>query len=111
MDLLGSVESSSYPLLTRGMRTPSDDRVRRQRPMHAAVGALLHDVVTGHRTVEAARDYYAKEFLDARRKQPTPYMEKLWFTSAVGSAADPDDRILTDEQLNQAEEAGRAKSG
>ncbi len=67
---------------------------------------LMHDIVTGERTVQAARDYYAKEFLDARRKQPTPYMEKLRFTGAGKSAADPDERIISDEQLNEAEEAG-----
>ena len=69
---------------------------------------LMHDIVTGQRTVDGARDYYAKEFLDARRKQPTPYMEKLRFTSADGTAADPDERILSEEQLAEAEGAGKA---
>jgi len=68
----------------------------------------MHDIVTGQRTVDGARDYYAKEFLDARRKQPTPYMEKLRFTSADGTAADPDERILSEEQLAEAEGAGKA---
>jgi len=66
----------------------------------------MHDIVTGQKTVQAARGYYAKEFLDSRRKQPTPYMEKLLFTGAGKSAADPDERILSEEQLNAAEEAG-----
>jgi len=35
---------------------------------------LVHEIVTGSKTVQEARDYYAKEFLDYRRKQPTPYM-------------------------------------
>jgi hypothetical protein len=33
---------------------------------------LMQDVVTDRRTVADARAYYAKEFLDARRGQPTP---------------------------------------
>src|SRR5215217_3954343 len=35
---------------------------------------LVHDLVTGAKDVEEARRYYAKEFLDARRNKPTPYM-------------------------------------
>ncbi|MBA3688891.1 MAG: hypothetical protein H0W81_08695 [Chloroflexi bacterium] len=71
---------------------------------------LMHDIVTGQKTAGEARDYYAKEFLDARRKQPTPYMEKLRFRSAGSSAADPDQRLLSDAQLNEAETAGKATS-
>jgi hypothetical protein len=41
---------------------------------------LMHDIVTGAKTPKEARDYYAKEFADYRRKKPTPYMEKLRFT-------------------------------
>jgi len=69
---------------------------------------LMHDIVTGEKTVDESRAYYAKEFLDARRKQPTPYMEKLRFPSADGTAADPDERILSEEQLAEAEGAGKA---
>jgi hypothetical protein len=69
---------------------------------------LMHDIVTGARDVEAARAYYAKEFLDAKRKRPTPYMERLNFSSAApGSAADPDRKVLSDEAVKAAKrEAG-----
>ena len=67
---------------------------------------LMHDIVTRTKTVEEARDYYGVEFLDARRKRPTPYMDKLNFTPSEGSTADPDERILSDEQLAQAEAEG-----
>lgn len=67
---------------------------------------LMHDIVTGARTVEEARAYYAKEFADYRRKKPTPYMEKLRFTPGDGGAADPDVRILTDRDLEQAKREG-----
>lgn len=40
---------------------------------------LVLDIVTGQKTAEEARAYYAKEFLNARRKDPTPYMEELRF--------------------------------
>jgi hypothetical protein len=63
---------------------------------------LAHDIVTGRRTVEEARAYYAKEFLDYRRKQPTPYMEKLHFTPPHDATADPDRRVLSDADLERA---------
>ena len=69
---------------------------------------LMHDIVTGNRTGDDARKYYAKEFLDARRKQPTPYMDKLNFTTSARSAADPDERVLSDEELVHAMAAGKA---
>lgn len=70
---------------------------------------LMHDIVTGERDVEGARAHYAQEFLDHRRGEPTPYMEGLRFRPADGDAADPDSPVLSDEDLRQASEAGRAK--
>lgn len=71
---------------------------------------LAHDIVTGAKTADEARQYYAKEFADYRRKQATPYMEGLKFSPADGGAADPDERILSDEDLEQAKAEGRQKS-
>lgn len=68
---------------------------------------LMHDIVTNARTVDEARAYYAKEFADYRRKKPTPYMEKLHFSSGQGDTADPDTRLLSDEDLRQAEQEGK----
>jgi hypothetical protein len=67
---------------------------------------LMHDIVTGAKDVEEARSYYAKEFLDARRNKPTPYMEKLHFQPGNGKAADRDQRVLSDEDLERAEREG-----
>lgn len=66
---------------------------------------LVHDIVTGAKDAASARDYYATEFLNVRRGQPTPYMDKLQF-SPHQDAADPDDRVLSDEDLEQAAEQG-----
>lgn len=70
---------------------------------------LMHDIVTGARTVREARKYYAKEFADYRRKKPTPYMEKLRFAPGDRSAADPDERMLSDEDLQRAVEEGKQR--
>jgi hypothetical protein len=69
---------------------------------------LMHDIVTGAKSVEDARDYYAKEFLDARRKQPTPYMEQLRFQPGTDTT-DPDQRVLSDQDLEQAMKEGEHK--
>lgn len=71
---------------------------------------LMHDIVTGEKTVRQAREYYAKEFLDYRRKRPTPYMDGLRFGPGDPDAADPDRAILSEDDLKaavrQGEEAG-----
>lgn len=69
---------------------------------------LMHDIVTGAKGVEEARAYYGKEFLDYRRKKPTPYMEGLKFRLADTATADPDEPILSDEDLKRAQQEGQA---
>jgi hypothetical protein len=70
---------------------------------------LMHDIVTGKKNAQEARDYYAKEFADYRRKKPTPYMEKLDFAPANGDACDPDRRVLSEHDLKKAEEEGKQR--
>lgn len=72
---------------------------------------LMHDIVTGTKTVDEARRYYGVEFLNARRKQPTPYMDKLNFSPSADSAADQDERVVSDDQLSQAEAEGHPPGG
>lgn len=67
---------------------------------------LVHDIVTGERTVEQAREYYAKEFLDFRCGEPTPYMDELRVPPPDDSTGDPDERVLSDEELRQAAARG-----
>jgi hypothetical protein len=66
---------------------------------------LMHDIVTGAKSVDEARAYYAEEFLNARRKAPTPYMEGLRFEIGIGTA-DPDQRVLSDQDLERAMREG-----
>lgn len=61
---------------------------------------LAHDIITGDRSVEAARAYYAKEFLDARRGNPTPYMDRLRFEPQRDP--DADEPVLTQAEIDQA---------
>jgi hypothetical protein len=68
---------------------------------------LAHDIVMGEKTVDEARAYYAKEFLDYRRGLPTPYMDELRFEPRRDTP-DPDERVLSDQDLADAEAAGSA---
>ena len=70
---------------------------------------LMHDIVTGAKTAQEARDYYAREFDDYRRKRPTPYLEGLRFAPGNSDAADPDVRVLSDEDLQAAVAEGEAR--
>lgn len=69
---------------------------------------LMHDIVGGRKTAAEAREYYAKEFADYRRGKPTPYMEKLRFQPGRDTA-DPDERMLSDEELKEAVREGQEK--
>lgn len=70
---------------------------------------LMHDIVTNAKTADEARDYYATEFLNYRRKMPTPYMDGLKFKPGDESAADPDRRLLSDKDLERAIEEGKRR--
>ena len=62
----------------------------------------------GTRDPQDARDFYVKEFADYRRKKPTPYMQGLRFIGRAADTSDPDRRILSDEDLESAEQEGKA---
>lgn len=68
---------------------------------------LAHDIATGEKDIQEARAYYAEEFLAARSKDPTPYMDGLRFEPSGG--ADPDERSLSDQDLAEAARAGENK--
>lgn len=68
---------------------------------------VMHDIVSGTKTVQEGRDYYAKEFADFRRKLPTPYMDALQFEPS-GRTPDPDQRVLSDQDLERAKAEGDA---
>lgn len=59
---------------------------------------LVHDIVTGKRTAQEARDYHVKEVLDATRGEPTPYRKHLRIPPQ-GDTKDPGEQVLTEEEL------------
>ncbi|HEU4565919.1 MAG TPA: hypothetical protein VFS05_14765 [Gemmatimonadaceae bacterium] len=72
---------------------------------------LVHDIVRGVKDVSEARRHYAEEFLNYRRKRPTPYMEKLHFQPGKGDTADPDERVLSDADIERAKREGEQRGG
>lgn len=71
---------------------------------------LAFEIATGARNVADARAYYAKEFLDARRKRPTPYMDRLRFQPSDSPMGDPDQQVLSDADLDDAKAEARLGS-
>lgn len=59
---------------------------------------LVHDIVTGERTAQEARDYHVKEVLDASRGESTPYRDRLRIPPQSGTK-DPGEQILTEQEL------------
>ena len=71
---------------------------------------LMRDMIAGEKSVQEAREYYAKEFLDYRRKLPTPYMNELSF-APQNDCGDPDQRVLSEADLEQAKKEGLKSVG
>jgi hypothetical protein len=69
---------------------------------------LANDIIEGKKSVQEAREYYAHEFLAYRKKEPTPYMEDLRFEP--NGRRDADERVLSDEQLEDAVRQGEQKA-
>lgn len=59
---------------------------------------LVHDIVTGKRTPQEARDYHVKEVLDATRGEPTPYREQLRIPPQMDTK-DPGEQIFAEADL------------
>jgi hypothetical protein len=66
---------------------------------------LASDIIGGEKTVKEAREYYAHEFLAYRKKEPTPYMERLRFEP--NGRRDADERVLSDEELHRPKRRAR----
>jgi hypothetical protein len=55
---------------------------------------LAHDIVTGKRTVEEARRFYAETAMGFMMNESSPYTNGLQFEASSGTA-DPDETMMT----------------
>lgn len=63
---------------------------------------IMHDIVTGKRTPEEAREFIKQEIVEYMMNRPAPYAEKFQFELPQGEQWDPDITIVKDEELMQA---------
>ena len=63
---------------------------------------LMHEIVTGQRTVEEARRIYAENMAGYTMGRPAPYAERLLFPVASGGTEDPDEGMGVMPLANQA---------
>ena len=68
---------------------------------------LMHEIVTGKRTVEEAREVYAENMAGYTMGRPAPYAERLLFSVPQGGTEDPDEGMGMTPVLKQA--AGKVK--
>ena len=68
---------------------------------------LMHEIVTGKRSVEEARQAYADNMAGYTIGRPAPYAERLLFQVAAGPTEDPDESMGVMPIVNQA--AGKVK--
>jgi hypothetical protein len=68
---------------------------------------LAHDVATGKRSVEEAREFYPKAVMAHMQKESSPYAEKLQFSPQRGTA-DADKTTVSKDMIEKAEAMKRA---
>ncbi len=68
---------------------------------------LMHEIVTGMRSVEAAREVYAENMAAYTMGRPAPYAEQFLFPVPQGGTEDPDEGMGVGPMARQA--AGKLK--
>lgn len=68
---------------------------------------LAHEIITGKRTVEDARDLYAETASAYVMGRDAPYAERLLFSPADGSTGDPDDAMAAGAMAHQTVEKAK----
>lgn len=62
---------------------------------------LAHEIITGHRTVEEAREVYAESAAAFVMGRDAPYAERLLFDPPQGETADPDEDVIGSAMASQ----------
>jgi hypothetical protein len=66
---------------------------------------LANEVATGKRSVEDAREFYAKTAVEFMAGKSSPYTEKLLFEIAKGDTGDPDEGMAMEGMTDAAKDA------
>ena len=65
---------------------------------------IMHEIVTGQRTVEEGRHFYAEQMSAYMLGRPAPYAERLLFDPPNGGTMDPDEGIMAPHAASQMKE-------
>ncbi len=68
---------------------------------------LMHEIVTGRKSVEEARKVYAENMAAYTMGRPAPYAEQFLFAVPQGGTEDPDESMMAGPMARQA--AGKVK--
>lgn len=63
---------------------------------------LMHEIVTGKRSVEEARQVYAENMAGYTMGRPAPYAERFLFAVPHGGTEDPDESMMAGAMARQA---------
>lgn len=68
---------------------------------------FMHEIVTGKRTVDEAREEYAEQMSAYMLGRPAPYAERLLFEPPKGGTVDPDEAVMSPHMINQMKEKAK----
>jgi hypothetical protein len=68
---------------------------------------MMHEIVTGRRTVEEARKTYSENTAAYAMNRPAPYAEALQFELPQGETADKDETTIAGDMVRQGVEKVR----
>jgi hypothetical protein len=90
-DDIAAFDGSVIPERTKGEVSARCD----MEEMNILALNLMHDIVTGERNVEDARNFYAEAAMAFMKNEPSSYTASLRFDTRTQDAADPDETNMT----------------
>ncbi len=96
-DDLAAYDGSVVPERTKGEISARCD----MEEMNILALNLAHDIVTGQRTVDDARQFYADTATAFMMDRPAPYTEGLRFQPPAGETADVDETMIAAAMMKQ----------
>ena len=102
-DELAAFDGSVVPERTKGEVSARCD----MEEMNYLALNLMHDIVTGRRSVEEARKHYAETATAFMMNRPAPYTEGLKFEVPHGGTADLDEVMIAGAMAHQTVEKAK----
>jgi hypothetical protein len=73
-----------------------------QEAMNILTLNLMHDVITGKRSVDEARSFYSETAVEySIYKKPSPYTEEFQFQLPENDTADPDEKLMMQGMIKE----------